>query len=130
MSTSKEDGKGTAAEQAGASASAGGAGAGAEEIEALEAELGGMSNPEQFAQHIQAMLGREHGERRGREAYDAVMQLLGQKSPEQFQRDMQMAMAAQRLKGPIERLSSISLGESDESDEAPAKLCSACGKGE
>ena len=80
---------------AGAGASTGGAGAGAGGMEAM---LGGMSNPAQMAQMLQAMGAEERASMAAMmglttEQLDATMQMIGQMPPEQFQQYMQMAMA-------------------------------------
>jgi len=80
---------------AGAGALAGGAGAGAGGMEAM---LGGMSNPAQMAQMLQAMGAEERASMAAMmglttEQLDATMQMIGQMPPDQFQQYMQMAMA-------------------------------------
>ncbi len=82
---------------AGAGASTGGAGAGAG-AGGMEAMLGGMSNPAQMAQMLQAMGAEERASMAAMmglttEQLDATMQMIGQMPPEQFQQYMQMAMA-------------------------------------
>lgn len=85
---------------AGAGASAGGAGAGAGAAGAggMEAMLGGMSNPAQMAQMLQAMGPEERAQMAAMmgltsEQLDATAQAIASMPPEQFQQYMQMAMA-------------------------------------
>ena len=87
---------GSGAGGAGAGASAGGAGAGAAGAGGMEAMLGGMSNPAQMAQMLQAMGPEERAQMAAMmgltsEQLDATAQAIASMPPEQFQQYMQMA---------------------------------------